>query len=179
VPSQSPKTETEEKEAPTEKSPSEESTKSEELEETKEEPQKEEESESSKTEPEEANTQEGTEPAISEPLEEPEIEDKEEEEKEPQNKYELLEHLLKFIQQEEEVNHVLAGYFSKLVNTFISNSPYNAEFLPFVFEQNFLPHFGKHIYNRSICENVTKLLLESVPKLDGDMVQEKKRLLIK
>jgi hypothetical protein len=46
---------------------------------------------------------------------EPESEDKE---VDPgsENKYEIFEYLLKFLNTDEEVNPVLAGYFSKLVS---------------------------------------------------------------
>lgn len=43
---------------------------------------------------------------------EPEVEDKE---APVQNKYEILEYLLKFVKTDQEVNPVLAGYFSKLI----------------------------------------------------------------
>lgn len=50
--------------------------------------------------------------AHSEPMTEPEVEDKE---APVQNKYEILEYLLKFVKTDQEVNPVLAGYFSKLI----------------------------------------------------------------
>jgi hypothetical protein len=77
------------------------------------------------------------------------------------------------------VNHVLAGYFAKLVNTFLSNK--RDDFLSFVYQRpEVLPAFATHVYNRSIAENLVKLMQDdSHNELPFDVYLDKKRQVFK
>jgi hypothetical protein len=82
----------------------------------------------------------------------------EEEDEEEGNKFILLERLFKFIQTDEELNPVLAGYFCKLVSLLISRK--QKQLFPFIFapESTVIEDLMKHVYQKSISEILNKLL---------------------
>jgi len=83
-----------------------------------------------------------------------------EEEDESTNKYVLLDRLFKFIRtdQEEPLNPVLSGYFSKLVSLLISRK--QKLLVPYVFAKdcNILDCLLRHVYQKSISDVLDKLL---------------------
>jgi hypothetical protein len=131
---------------------------------------------------EEPAAEEKKEPAAeptSEPAEEP---DTEPSEKEPDseaerakndpnyyNQYDLLEHVLRFLDTDDELNPVLCGYFSKLVLEIFRKK--TQSFLAYLYKiEGTMTKFVKHIYNRSICDVLCQILQETfaLPSGEGD-----------
>jgi hypothetical protein len=48
---------------------------------------------------------------------------------------ELLDYLLSFLDTDEELNHVLAGYFSKFMLSLLSKQQINVKFLKLIFKK--------------------------------------------
>ena len=61
------------------------------------------------------------------------------------NKYELFEKFLAFIDTDEELNPVLAGYFCKLFSVLIGNKP--KEVFSYIYRNtNVIDNLVKHVY---------------------------------
>ena len=75
----------------------------------------------------------------------------------------MLEYLLGFLKTEDELNPVLCGYFSKLINVFISSK--SEDFFDYLYRhEHIIEDFANHIYNRSIADNFIKILInEKIP----------------
>lgn len=83
----------------------------------------------------------------------------------PPNKYELLEYLLSFLKTDQELNPVLCGYFAKLINVFISSK--HEEFFHYIYtHETLIEDFANHVYNRSISENLIKLIINDKIPMD-------------
>lgn len=73
------------------------------------------------------------------------------------NRYELFEKLLSFLDTDEELNPVLCGYFCKLFIPLISNK--TREVFTYIFNNpRVFDLFVKHIYSKSISEVLIRLL---------------------
>jgi peroxiredoxin family protein len=74
-----------------------------------------------------------------------------------------------FIRQQEELNPVLSGYFSKLVSLLISRK--QKFLIPYIFapESDIIEHLVRHVGQKSISEILNKLLTQ----IDQDFMQEK------
>mmetsp|Transcript_1653 Transcript_1653/g.1581 ORF Transcript_1653/g.1581 Transcript_1653/m.1581 type:complete len:143 (-) Transcript_1653:1368-1796(-) len=74
-----------------------------------------------------------------------------------QNKYELFEKFLSFLETDEELNPVLCGYFCKLFQVLVGNKP--REVYSYIYNNpNVLDLIVKHIYNKSISDILIRLL---------------------
>ena len=73
------------------------------------------------------------------------------------NKYELLEHFLSFIDSEEELNPVLCGYFAKLFQVLVSS--HAKEIFSYVYSHTIvLDNLVKHSYQKSISDVLIRLM---------------------
>lgn len=92
----------------------------------------------------------------------------EEEDPDAGNKYVLLDRLFKFLEDEveegEELNPVLSGYFCKLVSLLVSRK--QKQLVPYIFssESKIIDLLLKHVGQKSISEILNKL----VTQLDSD-----------
>lgn len=79
----------------------------------------------------------------------------------------MLEHLLQFIDTDEEKNPVLSGYFSKLLSIVVNYK--EDDFLEYIYKvnTNVLLHMTKHLYSRSISEIFVKIMLSEKLKADN------------
>lgn len=83
------------------------------------------------------------------------------------NKFELFEKLLSFIDTDEEINPVLSGYFCKLFQVLVGNKP--REVLNYIYNHpEVLENLVKHIYQKSISEVLIRVLNVSENILDDD-----------
>jgi len=81
------------------------------------------------------------------------------------NKFELFEKLLSFIDTDEEINPVLSGYFCKLFQVLVGNKP--REVLNYIYHHpEVLENLVKHIYQKSISEVLIRVLNVSENILD-------------
>jgi len=88
------------------------------------------------------------------------------------NKYDLIEYLCRFIDTDEELNDVLAGYFSRLCNILLQKKSLDmAKF--FFTHTHYLYRFAYHSYSKSLTDTVIKILDISTDKLDLEEEQVK------
>lgn len=92
-----------------------------------------------------------------------------------ENKHELLEYLMKFLDTDIELCPVLTGYFSKQITSLANKK--GELFYPYLFEHaNVLTWFAKHTYSKSITD-VFSILLRNVDEcteVSQDLVKTKK-----
>lgn len=90
------------------------------------------------------------------------------EDEDSDNKYLLLDRLFKFLRDEDELNPVLSGYFSKLVSLLISRK--QKFLIPYIFapESDIIDLMVKHVGQKSISEILNKLMTQ----IDQDFMQE-------
>ena len=86
------------------------------------------------------------------------------------NKYDLIDYLTRFIDTNEELNDVLAGYFSRLCNLLIQKKGEEMA-LYFYTNKHKLLRFADHSYSKSISEIAVKILDINVDKLDFDKAE--------
>lgn len=138
------------------------------LEENSEEKKSEENSEEKKSEenPEEKNSEENPEEKKDSENPEEKIEEESKKNSEEQipeeidgQKIELLDYLLNFLDTEEPLNHVLAGYFSKFFIQLLNKN--QKVILSYIYSRRpeILERFIQHIEMRSICDCIPKLIL--------------------
>eukprot|EP00826_Nyctotherus_ovalis_P044433 TRINITY_DN4796_c0_g3_i6.p1 TRINITY_DN4796_c0_g3~~TRINITY_DN4796_c0_g3_i6.p1 ORF type:complete len:438 (+),score=97.42 TRINITY_DN4796_c0_g3_i6:188-1501(+) len=70
---------------------------------------------------------------------------------------ELLEKLLSFLNSEEELNFVLAGYFAKVIQAIIGKRKLDLLHYLFLHKEH-IDNFVRHCYNKSIAEALYKLI---------------------
>lgn len=75
------------------------------------------------------------------------------------NKIELLEHLLSFVETENELNYVLVGYFAKFFNMLINKSPNRILGYLYVEKPETLDFLIQHASKKSIADLISKILL--------------------
>ncbi len=77
------------------------------------------------------------------------------------NKYMLLDHLFKFVHDDEPLNAVLSGYFSKLVSLLIQRR--QKQLIPYIYAPTriILDQLVHHVAQKSISELLAKLLFIS------------------
>ena len=81
------------------------------------------------------------------------------------NKYDLLDYLVKFIDTEEEINDVLAGYFARLFNLLIQKK--GEEIARYIYShEELLYRFAYHSYSKSISEIAIKILDINIEKIE-------------
>jgi serine/threonine-protein phosphatase 6 regulatory subunit 3 len=79
----------------------------------------------------------------------------------------LFEHLLTFLDTDEELNPVLAGYFCKLFQVLVGNKP--KEVFGYVYAHpEVMERMVRHIYQKSISEVLIRLLNVSENILEGE-----------
>lgn len=83
------------------------------------------------------------------------------------NKHDLIDYLTKFIDTDEEINDVLAGYFARLCNLLIQKRGEEMA-LYFYSNKQKLLRFADHSYSKSISEIAVKILDINIDKLDFD-----------
>ena len=92
------------------------------------------------------------------------------EEEEPVSKYMLLDRLFRFIEtkEDERVNAVLAGYFSRVVCLLINRK--QKQVVPYIFseERSVVELLLKHVYSRSVAEVLNRLLNIIETNFDGE-----------
>jgi hypothetical protein len=83
------------------------------------------------------------------------------------NRFELLEKLLSFLDTDEPLNLVLAGYFSKIFLILLNNKAKDT--YQYVYKHHeVLEKLIKHIYSKSISELLVKILNVSEIVSDGN-----------
>lgn len=109
---------------------------------------------------------------------ETEVTQQNEEDEDIDNKFVLLDRLFTFIEQEEDLNPVLAGYFAKLVSLLISRK--QKLLIPYIFapESKIIDNLVKHCGQKSISEVLNKLLTQIDPDYLEDSIQEKQQSVI-
>jgi hypothetical protein len=75
------------------------------------------------------------------------------------NKIELLEHLLSFIETDDELNYVLVGYFSKFFNLLINKFPNKILAYLYLEKPETLDFLIQHSSKKSIADLISKILL--------------------
>lgn len=127
----------------------------------------------------EENTQDGT---TDQPLSEPEFVIPEGYTEESwNNQHDLCDYVMDFLNTDEEVNPVLAGYFSKLITQLLNTK--SAPLIAYLFDEtnNYVINFVKHSYNRSISD-VLLLVLRHASNVIDEEIKEKftaaKRLIV-
>jgi hypothetical protein len=81
------------------------------------------------------------------------------------NKYDLLDYLTKFIDTDEELNDVLAGYFSRLCNILIQKK--GDELATYFYTNDrLLYRFAYHSYSKSLTDTVIKILDINMNKIE-------------
>ena len=83
------------------------------------------------------------------------------------NKYDLLDYLTKFIDTDNELNDVLAGYFSRLLNLLIQKKGDEVGKY-FYSHEHLLYRFADHSYSKSLSEIIIKILDINIEKIDYD-----------
>lgn len=95
-------------------------------------------------------------------------------------RYLLLDKLLSILATEEEVNSVLAGYFSKVFNAILER--HTNDVLTYIFHYNtHIKNILKHSYNKSISDVLNKLVSfddRGTGDTPEDIVEKKKELLV-
>lgn len=77
------------------------------------------------------------------------------------NKYDLLDYVMSFLETDENLNDVLTGYFSKLVNSLAQKR--TDLFLPYLYEnETRMMNFCKHVYSRSLTEDLSTIMRQEV-----------------
>ena len=78
------------------------------------------------------------------------------------NHIELLDYLLNFLKNNTELNYVLCGYFSSIINNLMSMNP--NIFFNYIYtkRKDILKRFVYHSYRSSIAQNLSKILLFDV-----------------
>lgn len=88
-----------------------------------------------------------------------------------QNRYYLLDRLFSFLQRsdKEDLNPVLAGYFSKFVLMIIRQRPH--QIVPYLYDSDtdVFDRLLDHMYNTSICEVIIKILVSLTPRYDKEL----------
>ena len=81
------------------------------------------------------------------------------------NRIELLDYLLDFLKDDIELNYVLCGYFSSILNNLMNVNP--KIFFSYIYTQrkDILKRFVYHSYRNSIAQNLSKILLFDVNNL--------------
>ena len=97
----------------------------------------------------------------------------------PENRIELLDHLLSFVETESELNYVLAGYFSKFLIILFNKKPLTLINYLFKERKDILEKFIYHSYRKSISDLLSKFLLfeNHIPKNESNL--EDKEILYK
>jgi hypothetical protein len=75
------------------------------------------------------------------------------------NKIELLEHLLSFVETDDELNYVLVGYFAKFFNLLINKFPNRILGYIYVEKPEILEFLLQHASKKSIADLISKILL--------------------
>jgi len=81
------------------------------------------------------------------------------------NKYDLLDYLTRFLNTDEEINDVLAGYFGRLCNLLIQKKNEEMGRYFYTHEEVFY-RFAYHCYSKSISDTAIKILDINVDKLE-------------
>ncbi|EKX54521.1 hypothetical protein GUITHDRAFT_99998 [Guillardia theta CCMP2712] len=79
----------------------------------------------------------------------------------------LLNLLFQFLERDPPLDPLLAGYFGKIVSTFVSRRPY--ETLTILGQRNILPLLLKHINAFSILELLLKIIAEAEDSVDTNL----------
>lgn len=81
------------------------------------------------------------------------------------NKYDLLDYLTRFIETDEELNDVLAGYFARLCNILIQKK--GDELATYFYtNERLLYRFAYHSYSKSLTDTVIKILDINMNKIE-------------
>lgn len=89
------------------------------------------------------------------------------------NKYDLLDHLNKFIQPDDELNDVLAGYYARLVFVLIQKKS-EALAKYFYANERLLYRLAYHCYSKSLTDTIVKILDINAEKIDLDEAEVKR-----
>jgi hypothetical protein len=92
------------------------------------------------------------------------------------NKYDLLDYLTRFIDTDNELNDVLAGYFARLCNILIQKK--SDEIVKYFFtKEHLLYKFAYHSYSKSLTDTVIKILDINTEKsgIDANEVKRVRR----
>ena len=74
------------------------------------------------------------------------------------NDFELLEYTLEFLNTNNELNLVLAGYFSKLITSLFNTKKKDLCMYLFSDENNHILNFARHSYSKSIADILSNIL---------------------
>lgn len=98
----------------------------------------------------------------------------------PKGRYGLLEKLLSFLSADSEINPVLAGYFSRVMQAIIEKRKLNLLEYIFLYKEH-MSNLVKHSYNKSISDVLNKILSNEDKFITGttgeEFVSEKQNLL--
>jgi effector-binding domain-containing protein len=104
-------------------------------------------------------------------------------EEEQLSKYMLLDRLFKFLEgpEDEPINPVLAGYFSKVVQLLVNRK--QKQIMPYIVadENKVIEKLLRHVYSRSIAEIIHRLLHIVESNFDDDIsvkITEKKQAIL-
>ena len=98
-----------------------------------------------------------------------------------ENKYELLDYVMSFLETAEDLNDVLAGYFSKLIN--MLTNKWADQFIPYLYEnEERLMKFAEHSYSKSISEDLANILRQDVPQselIPNELIEQRREAVVR